>query len=118
LGEYEITGYLYDSNTKAPLGGVKVIVTSKNSEDKTVTAESQSNGKYSVVLPNKNYVDVLLVKEGYFDINGTVVNTGGLQKLNFNFALRPGFGKEDVQIITLAKRLSPHHQDRFITYSF
>lgn len=97
------TGKIYGQDTKTPLSGVSIFVSSSNENADSVTATTDANGFYSLTLPDSSYNQVVISKDGYWDMAGNIINASGISRIEANLALKPGFGQEQIQLTTIKK---------------
>lgn len=103
LGTMTLTGTVFGQDTKAPLSDTQLLVASTQDNRQPLSTTTNASGQYTLALTDASYSNVSIVKDGYYDMEGVLVNAGGLANITANFSLKPGFGKEDVQITTIKK---------------
>lgn len=102
-GAYSISGVIYGQDTKAVLPDVSLSFGSPLAGRTDVVVKTDSTGRYTASIPDSSYDKVYITKDKYFDMEGAISNSGNFSQITANFALKSGFGKENIQIVTVKK---------------
>ena len=116
-GSYTISGQIYGQDTKKILADVDILLSSpSNIEADPISTKTDASGRYSISAPSSDFTNISITKDGYWDIEGVISDyiptspterKSGFRTLQkdiplpvvLNLDLKPGFGKEDTQII-------------------
>ncbi|KKQ72901.1 MAG: phospho-N-acetylmuramoyl-pentapeptide-transferase [Berkelbacteria bacterium GW2011_GWB1_38_5] len=102
-GPYVLSGRIFAEDSKAPLSDVNIILTSTDTNIPPITAKSNLDGSYSISASANTFTSISFLKDGYWDLTGSVINSGNLSNMNLSLAMKSGFGQEDIEIATVKK---------------
>lgn len=104
-GPRNISGMVYDNETKKPLWDAAIYLGSYKTGSALKVARSGVNGSYffSQTDISEDYVYLLISKEGYMSLTGTITYKAAPKDVIINAVLKLGNGAETVQILPIAK---------------
>ena len=104
-GAFTISLRISDQVNKVGIPDANIIISSNdpNSTIDPVSNKSDGIGSSSITVPNSSFTNITVIKDGFWDMEGTIVNVGNLTSISAGLLMKPGFGKEDIQITALKK---------------
>lgn len=102
-GTFTVSGTIYGQDTKKALADVDIsLSSSSNTEAEPVAVKTDASGHYSISAPSSDFTNISIVKDGYWDIEGVILNYNTSGSFILNLDLKTGFGKEDVEVVATA----------------